>query len=238
MSRLEMSGKASGWVRFAMGTALAAVTLALVGCATPNNVLRERAVVALSQHDVDRADQYLLQAVAQDPTDWEAQFMLGKVEIRQGKYLEARLKLERALALHPEPLRQDLDLETPEILDALAEALYGQGDKVGLVNFLKQTAGDRHRTRDYIRQARFLNKIGDTDGTALALKKAAALAGKSNPFPHLQLADFYHEMNDTDGEIMALRRAYTIDPENFVICERVRSLGVVPGPTVLLPPSE
>jgi tetratricopeptide (TPR) repeat protein len=232
MTRCDATGKMTQAKRGFQWLTMAAGVLALAGCALPNEELRDRASTALFQHDIARADRLLTQAVEQKPTDWEAQFMLGKIRLEEGKYAQAQLLLEQALALHGE------QSQTPEILDALAEAMYRQGDRAGLAGFLKQTASERQRPRDFIRQAWYLSKIGDPDGAALALKKAAAMAGKNNPYPYLEMADFYTEVNDTDNAILALRRAYTISPHNPQIAARLRQLGVVPGPTTLLPPEE
>ncbi|NBB94921.1 MAG: hypothetical protein GVY16_04185 [Planctomycetes bacterium] len=41
-------------------------------------------------------------------------------------------------------------------------------------------------------------------------------------------------MGRDEQALLALRRAYTIDPDNEAIGDRLRALGVVPGPTIEL----
>src|SRR5580698_5661230 len=100
MQRISaMDGKSRTLAKRAMAGLMMAFTLALVGCQTPNSLLREQGIIALRNNDVDRADNRFAKAVRQDATDWKAEYYLGKVRILQGQYLEAQLLEEKALIL-------------------------------------------------------------------------------------------------------------------------------------------
>jgi cytochrome c-type biogenesis protein CcmH/NrfG len=205
----------------------------LIGCAaTPNTVLRQNAAEAIEEHRTDDAAGFLARAVQQNPTDWQAQYMLGKIRLEQGRFVDAELALNNAYELNKDwP-------EAPVILDAEAEAIYRQGHRAELASFLQRCARDRQTMHDFLRQARYLTKIGDMDGAALALKMATKLANKTDPKPYLERAEYYQSIKDNDNALLDLRRAYTIDPSNDQVKKALLEMGVVPGPTLRLPPAE
>lgn len=214
---------------FFWGCALSGVLLLAAGC-VPNAMLRRQGMEAFEAGDVNWADNRFSYAVRQDATDWKSQYYLGRVRIMQNRPLEAALHLEKALSL------RDHDPETQDILDALAEALYMQGQPVRLHAMLKKAVYDYGTIRDYLRQGRYLAKTGDADGAKVAYRKAAKFAPAKDPEPFLEIADYYESMGDRQNTIDALRRAYAASPGSRRISARLRQYGIVPGPTVGLPP--
>ncbi len=209
---------------------LSLVVCVTVGCATPNYALRDKAHVSSFHGDQVSAEKYLVQAIKQDPTDWEAQYMLGGLVMEQGRLVEAEGHLERAWSL------RDRHAETSDILDRLAEAIYRQDEQATLFSLLKRAAEEYKTTYDYVRQAWYLGKVGDVDNARLALRKAYEFAEVGDPLPHTAAADFYESMGDEDEAILSLRRALWVAPRDRKVAERLRGYGIVPGPTIALRP--
>ncbi len=207
---------------------VAAMAAVPIGC-EPNSYLRQRGVEALHAGDTRWADERFSQAVRQDATDWKSLYYLGQIRLKQGQPLEAQMHLERALTLRPD------HRQTADILDQLAEALFQQGQTANLHALVKQATQEYGTTRDYLRQAQYLAKSGDVDGAKLAYRKAGQFAQPDDATPFVSMAEFYDSINDRQNAITALRCAYGIDPRSIKLRNRLRSFGVVPGPTIALP---
>ena len=210
--------------------AILVFTSVLVGCQTPNPELRQRAEGAIATDNLEAAEQALLQAVAQDPRDWRARWLLGQVYLGQNRPLDAQLVLERAHALRgSEPQRDDIE-------DDIAEALYLQNDPDALSDFLAEASRGGGQVADYLREGKYLAKISDFDGASVAIKKAIAIDRPPTAKPYLALADLYETVGDVDRTIKSLRHAYYFDPKNPLISSRLEHYNVIPGPTAALPP--
>jgi len=195
------------------------------GC-EPNPVLRRKGIDAFHAGEVTQADRHFTKAVRQDPTDWKSLYYLGKVRLEQDRALDATLVLEKALSL-----RNDHE-QTPQILDALAQSLYQQGETARLHTMLQRAIDEYETSRDFLRLAKFMGKTGDRDSAKVALRKATYFARPGDATPWLALADFYESLDDTDQTIDALRRALAINPRSRQVRTRLRKYGIVPGPTV------
>ena len=204
--------------------------LLMAGCET-NLRLRQKGYDALYQRDYATARSMYQKAIRRNPTDAEAQYYLGVVELKLDQPLRAQLALEKALELKSE----DPEL-TPRILDKLAESLFQQGRMESLYAFLADTASNYGHTRDYLRQAQFMLMAGDLDGAKLAFNKAAYFADEDDITPYLAIADFYDSINDVPNAIVALQYAYWVNPNYPGLDNRFRKYGVVPGPTVAAKP--
>lgn len=210
--------------------ALAGVLLSTAGCDTvPNTSLRQRGTVAAARGDHAHAEVNFAQAVKQDPTDWRAQIGLGESLMKQARWFEAQIVLERALIL------RGSNPETPGIVDQIAESLFRQRKVEELNTFLAQSIEAYGTTRDYLRQGNYLAKVGDADGARVAYRKAVEFAAPDDAQPYLALVAFYELIGDRDSALMALRRAYAITPDDKHVNNRLRQYGLVPGPTVGLP---
>lgn len=216
-----------------MLTLLGAGTLLLTGCAqTPNFLLHERARVAMAHGNLRAAEANLGQALSQQPGDWKANYLLAKVRLQQQRPLDAQLLAEHAMTQNPD------GQTTPQILDVLAESLLEQNQPVALTSFLKQTASQRQTPYDFLRAGKYLARLGDKDGSELAFRKAARIAKADDPTPYIFMADFYESINDSQRAQIALRHAHYVVPNDHQINQRLRAYGLVPGPTIALPPEE
>ena len=125
-----------------------------------------------------------------------------------------------------------------DYIETRAQALFEAKKNDELDRFLRGLTSGRGLPSDYIRQGRFLAKLGDADGAETALKVAAKVDGGKTPAPQLALADFYHSIGDRANEFKRLRMALYLDPKNLEIPNRMRELGEIPGPSLAMPPEE
>lgn len=204
--------------------------LPVTGCETAP-YLRQRGIEAYDDARYERAEQLFGKSVDIDPGAWKGHMYLGLANLQRDQFIEAQHELELALTMNPDTDR------SPEILDALAAAIYGQGNAAALHALLDQACSNYGTTHDYLRQARFLIQLGDLDNARIALGKAASFAAPSDPEAQLAIADFYESVGNTEKVIHALRRALYIDPDNQHIQQRLRGYGVIPGPTAALAPT-
>jgi len=225
--------------RVLIGLLLAGV-LALAGCSV-NDVRkqmraqnqRELGVAAYNVGDYARARLHLETAIDAKPGDFRQNYWLGMVELAQGKPLAAQRQFEYAWTL-----RQDDPQWTPKILDGIAESLYRQDRIEALQTFLADTATRYGTTDAYLREAEYLIKSGDPDGAQTAYQKAARVSGQDDPAVYLAIAEFYQSVNDVPNAVTSLRYAYYLDPDNKAVSEKFRQFGIVPGPTLRLPPPQ
>jgi len=199
--------------------------LILVGCQTAAD-LREESRLALNRGQYDRALEKSSASVEKDPSSAHCQYQLGLSYLALDRGFEAQYALEKAHALEP----NDKSL-TPDILDALAEALYQQDRSANLYAFLDKMVETYTTTRDYLRQAEYLAKSGDPDAARLSYRKAAYFAEPGDVEPYLAIADFYTSISDQPNAVTSLRYANYVAPGNLDVAERLRKFGIVPGPT-------
>lgn len=214
--------------RFASTLILAAAPLFLLtGCTgAMNSSYRHQAREAMDRGDFDKADAILAKAVSEEPGDWKSHYYLGLVRLQQNRFIDAQLELESAHAI------RDSNEETPDIIDALAQAHYKQNDLERL-NIVLEAATRRYgTTRDYLRQAEFLAKAGDVDGAKTAYLKACKFAGADDPTPHLKAASFYESLGDKATALSLLRHVQTMQPRNRVVGARIAALQAEIGPGI------
>ncbi len=215
-----------------MVTLIAVCVLATSGCV---GRWRHLGAQAFERGDYATARTQFEKVAEADAADWKAHYYLGQIELAEGKPHLARTHLELALSLRPKgPPTQP---QTPQVIDALAEAMYRQGDHVRLFGFCQEMAQRYGTAGDHIRTAKYLVLMGDHDSALVALRKAIAIRKADDPAPYLALADFYQAIGDRERAVVALRRAYGIAPKDKAINNRLRGMGLVPGPTFALPPT-
>ncbi len=143
-----MDGNTRFPAKLAMAGFTFAAALAMTACQAPNSLLRQQGINALDANDVAQADNRFALAVKQDPTDWKSMYLLGKVRIMEGQPLEAQLLEEKAATLRPH------EAETPDILDAEAEAIFLQNQPAALAAMLQSAADENGSVRDFLRQGK------------------------------------------------------------------------------------
>ncbi|NBC10945.1 MAG: tetratricopeptide repeat protein [Planctomycetes bacterium] len=212
-------------------------TLALPGCflqeQTRAKNQRELGVAAYNVGNYEQARIHLNNSLAVGAHDFRQNYWLGMVELAQGNPLAAQRQFEYAWTV-----RQDDKEWTPKILDGLAESLYRQGRVEALHTFLAETATRYGTTDAYLREAEYLLQTGDPDGAQTAYQKAARVSGQDDPAVYLAIAEFYESVNDVPNAVTSLRYAYYLDPDNKDVAQKFRQFGIVPGPTLRLPPPQ
>jgi tetratricopeptide (TPR) repeat protein len=179
------------------------------------------------------AEQKVTKVLAEDDTDADALYLLGQIRLSQGRSAEAIVPLQKALTLV-----EDEREPKEKVLDALAEAYLQQKQYDTLANLLQHAVNEDGRLPDYLRQAKYLGKMGDADGALLAYRKAIRFAGPKNDQGYLALADYMESIGKTDQAILAIRKALYISPGNKKTMERLRKYGIVPGPAAAVRPSD
>ena len=208
---------------------LAASAVAGVGCESAAE-LRSRGIDAMKMGHVPEADRSLTRSEQLDPSSWRTQYWLGKVRLAQERWADAQRYLEQAYVL-----RNSHD-ETPDIVDGIAEAMYQQRLDMNLRGLLARATQRYGTSYDFVRQGRYLVRIDDPDNAKIALRKAARIADEDDPTPYLAMAEMYELIGNRKAAIKALRQAHGIAPDDSNIRKRLRSYGIVPGPTAALPP--
>ncbi|MEM9418152.1 MAG: tetratricopeptide repeat protein [Planctomycetota bacterium] len=201
--------------------------IALTGCKN-NVVYRELGYDSYRQQDYSTAAENFQAAVDKKPSDYRSQYYLGVSLLKMDKPIPAQTPLEQALALRPD------DPEwTPRIADSLAEAYYQQERYETLYGFLDNMIQNYNQSSvDFLRKAKYLGLLGDADGQKTALEKAGYFAPRGDATPYIAIADFYIAVNDVPNAKQALRFGYNEDPSSDEVKDRLRGLGIVPGPTI------
>jgi cytochrome c-type biogenesis protein CcmH/NrfG len=107
-----------------------------------------------------------------------------------------------------------------------------------LHKFLRGLAQDRGGVSDWVRLGRFTARMGDADGAEAALTTAATMDRGQTIEPQLALANLYRSIGATEREKERLRMALYLDPKNEAVMQRLRELGEIPGPSLVLQPTE
>ncbi len=211
-------------------TRLLGVMLLVLGCGCsqrPTPAMRDRGDFLYDHgHYAAAADQYA-EITNRYPGDWEAHYKLGLCRLELGQLADARRELEIAHTSSP---------RNGDVIDALAETMFRQGESEGLFDFVKQRAGSQQTVRAWLRMARYAAELGDADTDSTAFETAIVIDDGASVEPYLQASAFAESLGDMDEALRRLRQAYGIDPHDPMVNERLRALGEIPGPTIILPP--
>ena len=97
------------------------------------------------------------------PGDWRAQYQFGRCKLALNQPSEAHRALEIAYTNNP---------RSADVIDALAEAMFRQGEQAKLYDFLKQRAESDQTVRSWLRLARYSSELGDADSAQAAYETA------------------------------------------------------------------
>lgn len=225
MDRMQMAYKRWVWVLLISGSLAVSA-----GC---SGYHRQQGKLAYERGDTAAATAHMRRVIADHPGDWKANYYLGLIALEEDDASQARIYLEQAYAVRADG--PPTHPETPDIVDALAEAMHRQGSTVQLYGFCNEAARQYGTARDHLRTGKYLMLGGDHDSALQAFERARKIAAIDDPSPYIALADLYDTVGDSDRAIIALRRAYGIDPSAEGVADRLRGYGIVPGPTVALP---
>lgn len=208
---------------------------ALVGCMPVNKVKRTLALndlhiqasVAESRGDDTEAYELWTEYVDRRPQSVMAEYRLGMVETRLGKFDQAAGHLRVAHDLKPGNI---------EYIDALANALLLAGRTDSMMKMLRETLEEGESGSGYLRLARYAQDAGQMDEAREALILAVVHDQGDSVIPYLAMADFARGINDVDSEITHLRYALWFDVSNAPVLERLAGLGMISGPSLAIDP--
>jgi len=212
-----------------------AVTAALLaaivagGCTTarPAEAMRDEGDRLFKRGDYEAAAAEYRQIVERYPGDWQAQYKLGLSLLELDQPTAAWSALEIAHTRRPNVVA---------VSDALAEAMYRDGQETELFQFLRLRVDETESTYAYLRLAMSSLRMADPASAEWAIDRAIERAGTRDVAPYLAAASLAERMGDHGDAVRRLRQAYGIDPGDERVASRLRDLGEVPGPTLALPP--
>lgn len=211
--------------------------IVLSGCTSVNKVKRTlalndlhiQAAVAEDQGNDEKAYDLWTEYVDRRPNSRLAEYRLGLVETRLGLYDQAAGHLRIAHDLEPGNL---------EYIEALANALALGNHPKSLMKLLRESANEGPAGSGYLRLAKYAQRIGQMDEAQEAIQAAIIHGQMRSPEPYVAMADFAHTINDQQLEINSLRQALWFDPADQTILTRLRDLGLIPGPSLAIEPTD
>ena len=208
---------------------ISATTIFFAGCQvrTSTDVLKRTSNMALWEGNYQDAAQGYQELTDRQPGNWLWQYRLGISELSLEKLTKARRSLEIANTLRP---------NDREIIEALAEAMFRQGDKDHLMTMLQEEAQATQSIDMYMLLGDYLMEMGDPDSASTAYSTAIVLDDGRNIGPYLKASSFAEQLGDREMAVRRLRQAYGIEPGNEEVCNRLTALGEIPGPSQSLPP--
>ena len=211
--------------------------IVLSGCTSVNKVKRTlalndlhiQAAVAEDQGDDQKAYDLWTEYVDRRPNSRLAEYRLGLVETRLGLYDQAAGHLRIAHDLEPGNL---------EYIEALADALAMGNHPESLMKLLRESADEGPAGSGYLRLAKYAQRIGQMDEAQEAIQAAMIHWRGQSPEPYIAMADFAHTIGDQQLEITSLRQALWFDPADQTVLARLSALGLIPGPSLAIEPTE
>lgn len=204
---------------------------ALSGCeAGPSlQAMRMQGDRALEQRDYALAADWYEQYVERRPIEAEVRYRLGTAYLGLKRPIKAREEFLQGL---------EMDNEVDRYIEGIATALVETGQRDQLFSVLRRHATSTRQPKDYILFGKFAAAVGDPDTAEVAFLEAASLDQGMTIEPQLALAEFYGTLGDKKQEIERLRMVLFFDLSNEAANARLRELGEVPGPSIVLLPAE
>lgn len=205
------------------------------GCSTAKKVkttlalndIHIQAAIAEEQGDDARAHELWSEFVDRRPQSALAEYRLGKVETRMGQYEQAIGHLRVAHDLQPGNI---------EYLEALADTLVLSNRIDSLMTLLRQTLNEGEPGSGYLRLAKYAQQVGQMDEARESLLLSITQSKGTSALPYLNMANFARSIKDEKLETQYLRYALWFDRADPTVLSRLNELGLIPGPSLALPP--
>ena len=201
----------------------------LAGChaARPTETIRSSGDWRFDHGDYAGAASEYGEIVARYPGDYEAQYKLGMSQLELKNYSAGRRALEIAYTLKP---------KDPKAAEALAEAMFRQGDEARLFAFLRSRAQETQLPEAYEMLAKYAMDLNDPDSAKTAIDTAISIDDGNRTEPYLQAAALEERLGHLDQAERRLRQAYGINPYDTRVKEKLVALNVKFDHTTALPP--
>lgn len=158
-----------------------------------------------------------------------ARFDVGRTLLAMGNARDAAAELEIAYRVDP---------AIPGLLETMTDAFVAAGRHDDLYATLQSRARQSGDIADWNRLGVAMQRVGSMDEADAAFRTAARIDGGKTAEPQLRLAQFYQSIGDEEREMQRLRAVMYIDPANESARQRLRELGITPGPTLAIQPPE
>ncbi len=224
-------------LRPSLSSLLLAVGLAVAtlggGCHAPmpRDQAVERSAYYLKYDRWQDAADTIAPTVKENPGDWQAQAIYGDALMNLGELDRAADALDRALAGNPTDTK---------VIFELAEVYFRQGNSAALYQRLRGAGADLQSVQAYLLLSEYAQKLNDPDTAVSAVRAAIevddGVGAPRTAAPYLRAAELDALYGNSQGERKRLRQAYGINPANEQVCERLRALGEILGPSLALPP--
>jgi len=213
-------------------------TICLAGCATaqrPTEAIRESADHYFRIGDFEAARDEYAEIVSRWPGDWHAQYRLGLCFLETGELSPARRALEIAYTrIHERRAVQPRDDQ--DVANALAEAMFRQGDESRLFAFLRERASSMQTVETHRQLGRYSMEMNDPDSARVAFDTAIQIDGGLTTEPYIDAAMLAERLGQLDEAIRRLRQAYGIKPEDRRVTDKLTALGENVATITPLPP--
>lgn len=218
----------------ALTPCLVMVVVGLTACTSgpnrrPLGVLHAEGNSALAAGDTETAILKYREYSQRAPGDADARYRLGKALLDAGEITAAREELAVAHRQRPDSL---------EFVETYARAILQADEPAAMYAVLQENARRRADDEGYLLLGRLSAEAGYVDEAARALRTAAVIGDPRDERAHRELARLYRQLGDNDREIERLRNVLYLMPSDGEASARLRELGLVPGPSLALPPSD
>lgn len=173
------------------------------------------------------AQMLFAELVERDPTRWYDQYSLGRAAMESDDLSQARMALEVASTLRPADQRIAVDL---------ASVLFQLDARDDLIRYLRDRAQTTQTPEDWLQLARYAWDCDDPDTARLSVRIGIALDEGETATPYLLAAQIARQLGEDADARRALVLAWRADPENEQVNTLLRDMGIVPGPTLQVPP--
>lgn len=218
-------------------TTLALAALLTSGCGINEVVKQERELTQLRasaddafvNRDYERASEDYQAYLDMLPNVAEVRYRLGVSELEQGRLSSAKTHLAVA---------HDLEPGNTVYTIGYGRAIVEAGNEDELFRFIRNQLESAVTPDTYIAVGEIAWMGGLHDEAERAYRTAVTLAGATSVTPHRELAYFYQSIGDTESEIERWRVVLSFDLKDIEANARLRSLGVIPGPSMALQPND
>ncbi|MDB5328747.1 MAG: Domain containing protein [Phycisphaerales bacterium] len=213
---------------------LLALTLA-AGCGsvvTFSKVSRDKGIEQLAAGQYAEAEGAFADAIRQNPRDYQSHTYLGILYDRQKQYTNALAHFKTSLDVQPlsEAGAKDPDFRV-KTLTAQADTWAKVPDNDRSVNDLTAKAAASTTGEEAFQLARIFSGRGDADSAVAAYNQAAQQAPYKFYIVKAQGLYFIRQGLKAPAE-QALRQAYRINDQDAEVNAGLRSLGIIPGPSL------
>ena len=216
--------------------ALTLASLGLAGCGdmmTFSHVSREQGVKALNAGDYDAAEGAFSDAIRQNPRDYTSYSYLGQLYERKGEHAKALAAFKTSLDTMPLTTQgQADDGFRVRTLTAQADTLAEVQDGDAALDAMEAKSAGSTTGEESYQLARIFAGRGDADSAVAAYNRAASQAPDQFYIAKAQGLYLAKQGQKAEAE-QALRRAYRLGTtDDDEVNAGLRSLGVVPGPSL------